>query len=139
VATAENGFQHAYDIEPVPFGEWALRVAGRCALLGEPGVQVMGDPRQPVRRVGIGTGCLCRVESFQAMGCDTCMVSDDGTKYWSDLQYAEDAGLKIIRVNHGTCEEPGMATLTAYLAGVFPGVRWSHLPHACAFRIQTGA
>ena len=129
------GYQHRYDIEPVPLDELARRIAARTAAIGEPFVQVVGDGAQQVSRVGIGTGCGCDIRAFQAMGCDASVVCDDGSCYWSGIQRAADAGHPVLRVNHGTSEEPGMATLTTYINDTLPGVQAEHLPHGSSFRL----
>ena len=85
--------------------------------------------------MGIGTGCACEPALFAEMGCDVSIVCDDGSRYWGNLQYAIDGGHPIIRVSHGTSEEPGMATLTEYLRKAFPDVRAEHLPHRAAYRL----
>jgi putative NIF3 family GTP cyclohydrolase 1 type 2 len=134
-AIGANGYQHRYDIEPVPLDELAARIAARTATIGERCVQVVGDPRQRVSRLGIGTGCGCDIRVFQAMGCDASVVCDDGSCYWSGIQRAADAGHPVIRVNHGTSEEPGMATLTRYINENLPGLTAEHLPHGSCFRL----
>lgn len=127
--------QHRYDIEPTTLDELAERVAARTASIGEPSVQVVGDPGQPVSKVGIGTGCICRIPVYLDMGCDVSVVCDDGSGYWGVIQPATDAGHPVIRVNHGTSEEPGMVTLARYIDDHAPGVSAQHLPHGCCFRL----
>ena len=134
-AVGARGYQHRYDIAPTPLDEFAARVAWRAAALGEPFVQVVGDGGQPVSRIGIGTGCGCDIRTFQAMGCDASIVCDDGSCYWSVIQRAADEGHPVIRVNHGTSEEPGMVTLTDYLNRHLPGLAAEHLPHGSSFRL----
>jgi hypothetical protein len=56
---------------------------------------------------------------------------DDG----SDIQMAQDLGHAVIRVNHGTSEEPGMVTLTNYINENIVGLNAQHLPHGCTFRL----
>ena len=134
-AISECRYQHRYDIAPVRLDDFARRVAARTADLGEPAVQVTGAPDRRVSRVGIGTGCACDIETFQQMGCDVSIVCDDGTRYWGEIQLAADGEHPVIRVNHGTSEEPGMATLTAYVNEKLPGVSAEHLPHGASFRL----
>jgi len=138
-AVSQGAYQQRYDIPPLPLDEFARRIAARTAALGEPAVQVIGRPDQVVSRVGIGTGCYCSVEVFQQLGCDVSVVCDDGAWYWADLQLAEDAGHAVIRVNHGTSEEPGMVTLAAYVNDHLPGVTAEHLPHGATFRLVAEA
>jgi len=134
-ATGAGGYQHRYDIAPVALDAFAARVAERTAALGEPFVQVVGDGRQAVSRIGVGTGCACNIRIFQEMGCDASIVCDDGSGYWSPIQRAADEGHPVIRVNHGTSEEPGMVTLTRYINEHLPGVEAEHLPHGSSFRL----
>jgi len=122
-------YQHRYDIEPVKAGEFARRVAERTAGIGEPMVQFIGDAGKIVSRIGIGTGCCCSPLVYEEMGCDLYVVCDDGSSYWRYIQRSVDAGAPVVRVHHGTSEEPGMVTLARYLSGQFPGVRFEHLPH----------
>ncbi len=135
VAVNPSGHQHRYDISPVPLAEFARQVAERCASLGEPHVQVTGDLAQTVSRIGVGTGCACNIATYQQMGCDCSIVCDDGSCYWANIQRAEDSGHPVIRVNHGTSEEPGMVTLTDYINTHLPGLRAEHLPHGSTFRL----
>ena len=72
------------------------------------------------------------------MGCDCSIVCDDGSYYWADIQRGDDLGHPVIRVNHGTSEEPGMVTLTAYINTHFKGVTATHLPHGASFRLVAG-
>jgi putative NIF3 family GTP cyclohydrolase 1 type 2 len=134
-AVGGNDYLHRYDIEPLRFGDFAARVAARCATIGEPQVQVVGDPDQLVSRIGTGTGCGCEIDTYLAMGCDCSIVSDDGSCYWSGIQGAEDIGHPVIRVNHGTSEEAGMVTLTQYINDHVDGLTAEHLPHGCTFRL----
>ena len=135
VAQGAAGYQHRYDIEPTPLDALASHVAERTATIGETAVQVVGDPGQQVSRVGIGTGCGCSIREFQAMGCDASIVCDDGSCYWRDIRRAADEGHPVLRVNHGTSEEPGMVTLAAYINDHLPGVEAEHLPHGSCFRL----
>ena len=134
-AVGGNGYEHRYDIEPAPFGEFAKRVAGRTAALGQPMVEVTGDPDGPVSKIGIGTGCGTRVAAYLEMGCDCFVLCDDGTSYWQDVQHAEDLGIPTITVNHATSEEPGMVTLAQYINECVDGLAAAHLPQGCRFAL----
>jgi putative NIF3 family GTP cyclohydrolase 1 type 2 len=138
-AVGADGYQHRYDIRPTPLDEFAREVAARCADLGEPLVQVTGDGNQEVSRIGVGTGCGCGLEAYQEMGCDCSIVCDDGSCYWADIQRAADMDHPVIRVNHGTSEEPGMGTLTRYVNDHLEGVQAQLLPHGSTFRLVGAA
>jgi len=135
VAFGAQGYPHHYDIDPVPLEVFTHQVARRCASLGEPSVQVTGDVSQLVSRIGIGTGCGCDILTFQQMGCNCSIVCDDGSIYWAEIQRAEECLHTVIRVNHGTSEEPGMVTLTEYMNTHFDGLRAEHLPHGNTFQL----
>ena len=134
-AQGARGYQHRYDTEPVALDELAARIAERTATIGEPSVQVVGDGGRQVSRVGVGTGCACDIRVFQEMGCDVSVVCDDGSCYWANIQCAEDNDHPVIRVNHGTSEEPGMVTLTQYINDKLEGVTAEHFPHGSTFRL----
>jgi putative NIF3 family GTP cyclohydrolase 1 type 2 len=134
-AATPTRLQQRYDIAPISLDEFARQVAERTASLGEPAVQVVGAGDRPVSQVGIGTGCFCDPAIFQQLGCDVSVVCDDGVYYWQGLQCSADNQHPIIRVNHGTSEEPGMVTLTQYVNDTFPGVEAEHLPHGACFRL----
>lgn len=135
-AVGPNAFQQRYDVDAVPFGEFAASIAKRTTAVGEPMVEAAGDPARPVSKIGIGTGCYCSVFQFIEMGCDCCIVCDDGANYyWGAVQHAEDHGISVITVNHGTSEEPGMVTLARYVNEHLDGVKAEHLPQGCRFRL----
>ena len=134
-AIGARGYQHCYGIEPLPAGEFARKVATCCSAIGEPMVQLTGNPSQIVSKIGVGTGCGCDIEEYIQMGCDCSVVCDDGSCYWSGIQKAEDFGHPVIRVNHGTSEEPGMVTLTNYINGEIEGLEAEHLPHGSSFTL----
>jgi putative NIF3 family GTP cyclohydrolase 1 type 2 len=133
-AISPDKYQHRYDIKPVTLDQFARHVARKCASIGEPAVQVTGDGRQLVSKIGAGTGCGCNLDVYRRIGCDCSIVCDDGSCYWAGIQMAEDWGNPVIRVNHGTSEEPGMVTLTKYINDNLD-LRAEHLPHGCTFRL----
>lgn len=134
-AFGHSGYQHRYDIAPVKMDDFARHVAERCSTIGEPAVQVTGDGSRLISRIGIGTGCGCGIETYMEMGCDCSVVCDDGSCYWADIQLAKDLDHTVIRVNHGTSEEPGMVTMTRYINENIKGLTAEHLPHGCLFRL----
>ena len=104
----EAGYLHRSDIPPTTLDALATRVAERC---------------------------IAPIDGYREMDCDCSIVCDDGSCYWSVLQRAEDVGHPVIRVNHGTSEEPGMVTLTRYINEHVPGLEAEHIPHGSSFRL----
>lgn len=127
VATGNRGYQLAYDIAPETADSLARRFAACTAPLGEPVLQLFGDESKTISRLGIGTGCCCSPDVFLEMGCDCAVVCDDGAWYWRDVAWAIEAGLPLIRMGHGTSEEPGMATLAEYINTHLEGVVAEHI------------
>ena len=134
-AQGGNNFLHRYDIDPITVDGLAKHVAEKTSAIGEPAVQVIGDGSRVVSKVGSGTGCACNTETYMDMGCEVSIVCDDGSIYWRTIQLAKDSDHPVIRVNHGTSEEPGMVTMTQYVNDTFGGVSADHLPHGCCFRL----
>ena len=87
-----------------------------------------------VSRIGIGTGCACSVDGFLRLGCDCSLVCDDGSRYWSEIQMAADLSHPVLRVNHGTSEEPGMISLAGYLKETM-GITAIHFPQGARYRL----
>ena len=132
-------YLHLYDIEPVPFGQFVKQVASQTAKIGEPFVEINGDPDKLVSKIGVGTGCGCNIFTYMEMGCDCGILTDDGSSYWHHVQWAEDAGWPVIVVNHATSEEPGMMSLAQYVNDNIDGVTAKHLPQGCRFRLVGAA
>lgn len=98
-------------------------------------VQVIGGGSRQVGRIGIGTGYACDIPTIEQMGCDCSIVCDDGSCYWAGIQRADDRGHPIIRVNHGTSEEPGMVSMTRYINDHLEGLSAQFVPHGSSFRL----
>jgi putative NIF3 family GTP cyclohydrolase 1 type 2 len=138
VKTGSGGYQHRYDIEPVTLGTFSQKIAAKTALIGEPRIQVFGDMNTKVSKIGVGTGCCCNIESFIKMGCDVSIVCDDGNWYWQDIVWAQDIGHPLVRINHGTSEEPGMVTLAKYINENMRGMEAEYFPHSCGYQVIGG-
>ena len=129
-ATRIRGMMHRYDLAPRLLAEFAAHISRRTALLGDIPPAVFGNPAAVIRTVGIGTGCITDMDEFAAMGCDVAVVCDDGSAYWHDVAWALETGLAVIRVSHGTSEEPGMMTLAKSAECMFPECEVGYFPHS---------
>ena len=135
-STSVEGFLHRYDVPPLTLQQLARKVARRCAKVGESKVQVVGELSQRVSRIGIGTGCYCDMREFIRMGCDCTIICDDSGWYWEQVQMAEDLGIAVIRVNHGTAEEYGLEGLAEYINQHMNGaLRAEFIRHGCSFKL----
>lgn len=133
--TEKNGMLQRYDIEPIILDEFAHRIAVKTYEIGEPKIQVIGDGKQTISKVGIGTGCCCDPFLMEKMGCDVSIVCDDGTLFWSEIQRAIDENYPLIRLNHKTTEEPGMVTLFEYIKKNFPKINCEQFINVSRYRV----
>lgn len=105
--------------------EVAQRVASAARACGETGATLVGAPNAHVSTLAVGTGAITDAVRMYELGADACVVSDDGTRSWVEIQWAADEGVPLVIVNHRTSEMPGMQGLRDYLAEQLPGVRVS--------------
>lgn len=133
VKTASDEFHAVYESPAPTLIELARHVAAATAALGQPVVEMAGNPDTRIRRVGIGCGAITDYRKMTAMGADAIVGTDDGMSYWSGGSWALDRGVGLVIVNHPTAEEPGMRALADYLRGVFAGVRVEYLPQGAMY------
>jgi len=133
--SATRPYLNVWPVGKRTLGELAQRVAERTAGIGEPAVQVVGDLAMPVTHLGVGTGCACWPIAYREMGAQAGILCDDGSSYWRDIQWAADNGFGVIRVNHGTSEEPGVAAMAKHFSEKFAEVRFHHIPQGARFRL----
>lgn len=128
-----NGFHAVYESPAPTLIDLAQRVAGCTVYLGQDVVQVMGDPKMKITKVGIGCGAITQPDTMVAMGADALIVTDDGIEYLGNGGWAMDKDVGMIVVNHGTAEEPGVRNLATYLGEKFPQVKTVHIPQGCMY------
>lgn len=135
VIITDNGFHRRHDIEPVPFKVLAQRIAEKTALVGEPMIQAIGDGDKIVSRICLAFGHTTDLQAATDMDCDVRIMADDGSLFWANIQCDVDADFPIIRVNHGTSEEPGVIMMTQYINENFPEIEAVHFPIRPYYRI----
>ena len=131
----EHGLRCTLKIKPIKLDDLAKLVALSTAKIGEPYAHVFGDGNKLISNIGLTIGCGATLWDFTEIGCDVSIVADDGTTYWSDIKYSKDINHSVIYVNHGTSEEPGMASMAKYLEESLPELKVEHLPNKCGLRI----
>jgi putative NIF3 family GTP cyclohydrolase 1 type 2 len=129
-----DGYMLCFDVPEHSAETWAYKLAEKTAALGDPLVQFIGEAGRPVRRIGVGTGCLSSPNDYLKLGCDLGVACDDGTLYWGDLACAVDLNYPVVRVNHRTSEEPGMASLAEYLRREL-GLDAEYFYEGCTYRL----
>ena len=117
VAQADCLIKAARTARPTTLGAFATFARKRLKM---DGVGVMGDPRAPVRRVGLSFGALGGLDSmrkFLSLNIDVLLAGE--LCNWREIRYLADAGCPLILADHGTTEEPGMRALGQYLGDTF--------------------
>ncbi len=120
-APSQRGWHAVYAIRPTSLEQFARHVARRVRPLGQDGVELLGDPRMPVRRAAIGVGCGGPDIDMIEQGADVMIVCYDGASYWHDRERFVELGAGVIMVEHGTSEMWGIENLARYLGETFKG------------------
>ncbi|MGL6097388.1 MAG: Nif3-like dinuclear metal center hexameric protein [Fimbriiglobus sp.] len=99
----------------VPLGELARTAK---AVLGAAGVQLVGDPETPVRRVAVACGAAGEfLSDALAANADAFLT---GEMRFHDCLTADAAGIGVLLPGHHATERPGVEDLAARLAAEFP-------------------
>ncbi|HJP32660.1 MAG TPA: Nif3-like dinuclear metal center hexameric protein [Candidatus Latescibacteria bacterium] len=120
VGEDETRWHATYEVDPMPLRDFARRVAGKVAPLGEDAVQVIGDPHMVVCRPSIGVGCGGPAEDMIELGSDVLIVCFDGASYWSERERFAEQGVGVITLEHGTTEMWGIESLARYIGDTWP-------------------
>ncbi len=127
IAGAESRLWGRDAIEEVTLAAFAQYVAGRVAVLGQDGVQAMGDPEMRVSRPALGVGCIGPDSEAIEAGADVMIVCYDGASYWQTRQRFSELGRGGIAVEHGTSEMWGLEGLAGYLRETYPALEVHYL------------
>ncbi|MFW5697419.1 MAG: Nif3-like dinuclear metal center hexameric protein [Fimbriimonadaceae bacterium] len=128
-------YHHRYRLEEeTTVDAFAERVAQKVSRYGDPGVQVIGDGSRSIKTVGVGTGTIARPAEFRKLDCDLFILTDDGSTYYSEVQQCIDSNEPVIRLNHGSSEEPGMEEFADWLQRSRSTIEVTHIPHRSPYR-----
>ncbi|NKB71477.1 MAG: hypothetical protein GKR89_30770 [Candidatus Latescibacteria bacterium] len=134
---AENEYLVVSEIAELRLEDLARKVLRHCRELGQTSLQMLGDPKQLVSRVGTGTGMICDPGGYRQMGADVGICVDDAMNFVRDGELLKAIGFPILVVNHGVAEEWGMVNLAQHLQGIFPDLQIDHLPQQCLYQTVT--
>lgn len=132
---AEAPFTAVHESPVGTLSELASHVAAATESLGQPWVEMVGEPKVPVSRVGIGCGAIIRVREMIDLGADVIIATDDGTRYWYTGAWSLETRTPMIVVNHATAEEPGLRNLAEYISTNFSGVRTEFIAQGCMYSV----
>jgi len=131
-------YYRVYNVPPRPANKVVQDIAARLKILDQQGVEFYGDPEYLVSKVGFGTGCICDPLKYMELGADLFIAIDDTIRTWIQSVYAEDTGIPLVVINHGTSEEYGMRLLNEHLRKVLPQFQVLHFNQGCGYRWVTG-
>lgn len=131
-------FYNLYSVDSQAAFEFAKKVAGKTATLGQPTIGFYGDSDAEINIVGVGTGCISNPITLYELGADVAISVDDVVRAWIVGEWCHDYGKPLLVVNHCVSEEPGMGSLTAYLKQIFPDIPISHIHQGCTYQSFTG-
>ena len=129
-----RSYYNVYGTETDTARNIAAKIAGKLKDFGLPGVAFYGDPDRSVSSVGIGTGCICDPQEFADMQPDLYVAVDDKVRAWIHGTWAEDTGIPLVVINHGTSEENGMRLLNDFLKKQFPYIEFVHFQQGCSYQ-----
>jgi len=132
--SAGNATEAVHPAPAATLEDLAEYVLEKTRPLGQDGVEMIGEPKARITRVGIGCGAGTNYRKMVKMGADAVIGTDDGMHYWADGSWALDRGLPVVVVAHCISEEPGMKNLAAYIGREF-GIRSIHIPQGSMFRL----
>ena len=132
---ASGQFTSVHQSPAKSLGELAEHVATATSYLGQPFVEMVGDPRKKVTKVAVGCGAIVHIREMVELGADAIIGSDDDTRYWYSGAWALESGMPMVIVNHATSEEPGLKNLAAYIRDRFPGVKTEFIQQGCMYRV----
>lgn len=130
---ANETFMRVVPIQPTTAGAFARHMAERVRTFGQQAVPLIGNPDQPVSRVGIGTGAIASAREYVRLGADCGIVTE--LIWWREARWCQDYGLPLLVVDHTVSEEPGISNLARHLAGQFPNVKVEYLPTCCPYML----
>lgn len=115
-----NSFNSFAYFESMSVETIAQKVAQALSPHGQRSVTVLGDLKQVVTSLGIGTGAATDVFSLLREGVECVVLSDDGSNNWVAGQYCVDHHIPLILVHHSISEIPGIKKMADYIGEAFP-------------------
>jgi putative NIF3 family GTP cyclohydrolase 1 type 2 len=131
---AQKPFFRVYRARSAPAGRVASRLISSMKTIGQTGAAFYGDPKRPVRTVGIGTGCFSNPKDMADLGPDLVVAVSDVVRTWIETAFSIDTGTPLLVIDHGTSEEPGVRELSLKMRDDFPGLEVFHVRQGCQYR-----
>lgn len=117
-------------VEPQTLGEFAAHVASLChEFPASQGVTVHGDLNDEIKTVATGVGCHIPGLEMLKLGADVLVMTFDRASQTTVRIPLAEMGARMIVVEHGVAEMPGMKAMADYLESVFPGLQATFYAH----------
>ena len=128
-------FYETHSVEGLSLIQLVKKIQQKCKEIGQNIVHYIGNPEMSVHKIALGTGAIThyRIMHYE-LEADVLVLTDDGTRLWESAQWAEDANIGLIIVNHATAEEPGIRYLAEYMKSQFPNIDFSLIEGGCLYR-----
>jgi putative NIF3 family GTP cyclohydrolase 1 type 2 len=121
-------------VAPQRLGDFAATVAGLCSVFpASHGVTVHGNLKARIRTVATGVGCHIPTLEMHQLGADLLVLTFDRAFQTTIRVPLAEMGARMIVVEHGVAEMPGMKAMATYLEKTFPGIEakfYCHEPAA---------
>jgi len=111
-------------VTPQRMDEFAGSVAGACSVFPSfAGLYIYGNPDALIGSVATGAGCHIPTLEMLELGADLLVLTFDRALQTAVRIPLAEMGARMIVVEHGVSEMPGMKSMAEYLEKTFPGIK----------------
>jgi putative NIF3 family GTP cyclohydrolase 1 type 2 len=111
-------------ITPQRFGDFARAIARACGIFPSfQGATIHGNPEDRIGTVATGAGCHIPALEMLELGADVLVLTFDRAFQTTVRIPLAEMGARMLVVEHGIAEMPGMRNMAAYLEKTFPGLQ----------------
>ena len=123
-----------YNVKKQSAFDYALGVLEKVSTLDQECISFCGDPNRIINTVGIGVGCYSDPFQMYQLGADLAITVDDISRAWIIGEWCRDTGNPAIIVEHSIAEEPGQASLSAFLREKFPDIKFHYIQQGYSYK-----
>jgi putative NIF3 family GTP cyclohydrolase 1 type 2 len=131
---SQTTYYNVYEMKPMKAIDAAHLIAQKLKSLNQPGVAFYGDENYMVSSVGVGTGCICDPMQFSNLNPDMYIAISDIVRTWIQTSFANDSGIPLVVIDHGTAEESGMRLLSELLQKQINSFETVHFQQGCTYK-----
>lgn len=125
-------------VAPQRLGDFAATVAGLCSVFpASHGVTVHGNLDDQIRTVATGVGCHIPTLEMLKLGAEVLVLTFDRAFQTTIRIPLAEMGARMIVIEHGVSEMPGMKSMATYLEKTFSGIEATFYCHEPAAQAMT--